>query len=294
MTPRTLTEELRHVWETDWSKRASGKCLLSQAEKALRSLARATQLVETETLTNDAVTAFDIQRATKEWYTEGLSPATITKRLNCLSRLGVNVIGCRPKKSKRGALKWWLNPDAWATLSSALRNPHTTVCPTKAEDRMMLAYIDWTIHTGLRVEETLRLTWGHLHGLTTAKATITVPGTKSDAAQATLPLSAAAVRALSGLPADGVAAASFRVFPVDYDRLENLWSYCRAYIGATDIPTATLKALRRNAARHLHIDLGMPIDMVRDYLRHENVETTMGYLKLVGGYQAEEMRRWVK
>jgi len=294
VTQRTLTEELRHVWDTDWSKRASGKCLLSQAEQAISYLHITRGWTLGAELRADQVTPDRIREVTTLWYAEGLSPATITKRLNCLSRLGVNVTGCRPKKSKLGGLKWWLNPTSQSTLTLGLSGGK--VLPTQGENRMMLGYVLWAVHTGLRVEESLRLTWGHIIAPVGGSWSLTVPGTKTDAAQATLPLSSEACAALRVIPrGPGSVFYDPRTCkPLAYDQLEAWWSHCRAYIGATDIPTATLKALRRNAARHLHIDLGMPIDMVRDYLRHENVETTMGYLKLVGGYQAEEMRRWVK
>ena len=42
---------------------------------------------------------------------------------------------------------------------------------------------------------------------------------------------------------------------------------------------ATLKALRRSAARYLTVG-GMPLDILRQYLRHNSVATTMGYLRL--------------
>jgi len=55
---------------------------------------------------------------------------------------------------------------------------------------------------------------------------------------------------------------------------------------------ATLKAMRRTAVRHLTVN-GMPTEMVRDYLRHSDIKTTMGYLHLVGGYSTEEQRRYL-
>jgi hypothetical protein len=38
----------------------------------------------------------------------------------------------------------------------------------------------------------------------------------------------------------------------------------------------------------------MPLDMLRQYLRHESIWTTMGYLRLVGGYDKDEMRKFLK
>jgi hypothetical protein len=37
----------------------------------------------------------------------------------------------------------------------------------------------------------------------------------------------------------------------------------------------------------------MPLDVLRQYLRHENIKTTEEYLRLTGGYSEAEMRRWL-
>lgn len=57
------------------------------------------------------------------------------------------------------------------------------------------------------------------------------------------------------------------------------------------MPRATLKAFRRSFARHA-TERGLPPDMLRQYLRHEHLATTAGYLKLVGGYTTEHLRPW--
>jgi integrase len=70
------------------------------------------------------------------------------------------------------------------------------------------------------------------------------------------------------------------------------WATVRKQMGI-EHPGATLKAFRRGAARQLTVG-GMPLDMLRQYLRHESVSTTMGYLRLVGGYDKNEMRKFLK
>jgi integrase len=82
------------------------------------------------------------------------------------------------------------------------------------------------------------------------------------------------------------------VFPIKYYHLHESWDKARAFLGEQDNPMATIKALRRTAARHLTTS-GMPTEMVRDYLRHSDIKTTMGYLHLVGGYSVTEQRRWL-
>jgi integrase len=225
----------------------------------------------------------DVPEATSGWYKLGLSPATITKRLNCLSALGVDVKGNRPRKST--ALKWWLNDQSKEfLLGSPKVNPH------------MKRWIRWTTMTGLRIEENQRLDLNtNLH--LGSKPEVTVPGLKTASSQATLPLSNEAAEVLRSTRSHsrGMSGGCWEDMPFDlsYDTLLGYWDECRKLLGVQDVPTATLKSLRRNAARYLHADLGMPLDMVRQYLRHEDIETTMGYLKLVGGYRTNEMRRYL-
>ena len=89
------------------------------------------------------------------------------------------------------------------------------------------------------------------------------------------------------MPGDGQ-----HVFPIKYDHLHEAWDKARGLLGELDNRMATLKALRRGAARHLTAS-GMPTEMVRAFLRHSNIKTTMGYLDLVGGYNVNEMRRFL-
>lgn len=92
----------------------------------------------------------------------------------------------------------------------------------------------------------------------------------------------------------GPARSDIKVFPSDYEEMHMVWHEVRKHFGWQDDPTATLKALRRSAARYLHVDCGMPLHMVQQYLRHESMDTTLEYLRLTGGYGTEEMRRFLK
>ncbi len=218
----------------------------------------------------------DLKGLTALWYRKGLSPATINKRLNCLAAIGVNVEGHRVREPK--ALKWWLNPEQEEHLLNHL----------VSEDKLeMRDFVVWTTSTGLRVEETLRLTRSDFSD---SFGSVTVPGLKTASSQATLPISGRAqliARKAEGWP-------QARPFiNYSYEELHAQWQECRKFLGVEDNPTSTLKSLRRSAARRLHVEKGMPLDMVRQYLRHEDIKTTMEYLRLTGGYQTEEMRRWL-
>ena len=154
----------------------------------------------------------------------------------------------------------------------------------------LLPFVLWTVATGLRIEETLRLRW---RDVDLELGAVSVLGTKTDLSQAILPLSAEAVEVLRDyaretMPLNPAAP----VFDIAYPNLRYRWEVARKLLGLSDIPTATLKSLRRSFARRAHLK-GMPVDVLRQYLRHSNLKTTQGYLYLVGGYSQDEMRRWL-
>lgn len=294
----TLDQALSRVWEQDWKHRRSGPTLKSQATKALLSIFRAINGPDYDTASLLTIGKYtcaedigdrDVQQATAAWYAEGLAPATIQKRLNCLSKLGVNVEGCRKPQPKQ--LKWHLPEDKRSEV----------ILWCDANDYKELAdLIKWTTRTGLRIEESLRLTASSFHrdygasgdGVLKVLA-VNVPGTKTGNSQATLPLGSEASLVpwgwLLALPTD-----KETMFSWTYEQYQQQWNHVREHFGWKDDPTATLKALRRSAARYLHVDCGMPLHMVQQYLRHESMDTTLEYLRLTGGYGTEEMRRYLR
>ena len=280
----TLEEALRETAMRKWQGRRCYATNMSQARQALDALYT---LRNHRDLTPTDVTPHWLQTITAKWYAQGLAPATINKRLNCLSAMGVSVEGCRVREPK--VLKWWLSPANEARLCHHLEHARGT-----AVSKLLAYFIRWTARTGLRIEESLRLTDEHFHQDADGRWEVTVPGLKTADSQATLPVSAELAPFLLAAVADrNEHTRGLRLFPISYERLQQEWDVCRAFLGVSDNPTATLKALRRSAARHLHIAKGMPLDMVRQYLRHEDIETTMGYLRLTGGYGTEEMRKWL-
>jgi integrase len=126
------------------------------------------------------------------------------------------------------------------------------------ERRDLLAdYIEWTCCTGLRVEENLRLTWAGIIFGAEERVSVLVPGTKTSAAQATLPLGKAMADLLGRRRA--ASAGERQVFaPLTYDSLRDAWEHCRKWLGVEHIPTSTAKALRRSAARYLSVERNMP------------------------------------
>lgn len=294
MSSETLDQALGRIWQNEWQHKRSGPTLKSQAEIAVYTIKRivtgSSGLHPREYLgvTASDVSSFHVQQATADWYATGLSPATITKRLNCLSKLGVSIEGSKVHVPKQ--LKWHLKESDKPRVLEWLWTRNASGMWFAEE--LLAFFIEWTTVTGLRIEETLRLTWGDF---SEGFSAVSVPGLKTASSQATLPLGPKAQSVLVKLKAGaGLALPDQHVFDTTYDVLNAVWQEVRKHFGWQDDPTATLKALRRSAARYLHVDCGMPLDMVRQYLRHESINTTLEYLRLTGGYGTEEMRRFLK
>lgn len=271
----TLDGAIDHTAKTRWYGNRGLKSTLSQVTIAVATLRKIDPLVNVVT----DVTRSHLLQAVAMWQAQGLAPATITRRLQCLSAIGVPLCGVHVRTPKRP--KWWLNPEVQAQLVHCKSVKPATL-------RLFCDYVDWTVHTGLRVEETLRLVRSDFADNFTR---LLVPGTKTNMANSALPLGADAAKIardrLDGQPFNTP------MFDISYDRLAHVWEALREEMGLAGRPGVTLKAFRRTAARYLHYDRKMPLDLLRQYLRHENINTTMEYLRLTGGASEDEMRRFL-
>jgi integrase len=223
-----------------------------------------------------SVTGADLAYMCDATVSRGCAPGTAAFRLSCLSAIGVKIPDDFHFKVPK-LPKWFLRPEDEARVP---------LVPGLAP--VALHFIQWTVATGLRVEETLRVQANYVSsaiirvdGTPRELYILNVPGTKTAGAQATIVLSDEAVEVLrrAGWPALRPTAL---VFDMPYKELRLEWLKVREFLGVSDVPTATLKALRRSYARRATLK-GMPMDVLRQYLRHADIKTTEGYLKLVGG-----------
>lgn len=266
----------------EWSQMRSGKCGLYQAIKLMEAM------IERGIRGPLAVTKEVVFSLVAEWQSEGLGSGTINKRLSCLPALGVSLRGWSAYRSHPRRLKWWLKPQVLDELGALLRDDLRCGDISPLHRAELWKYVQWATRTGLRVEESLRLRRGDFSANFDA---VTVPGTKTLMAQMTLPLSRDA-REMAEASFAGRGGLETPMFFVGYHPLSRAWLKARRHLGITD-KLATLKAFRRTAARFLTAERGMPLDVLRQYLRHENVKTTEDYLRLTGGYSEKEMRRWL-
>lgn len=286
-----LGAALDAVSERRWAGRRCRTTNLCQARQAIRSLKDliapdaeedAPGRLPGGSLPVAAITQDHVRELVRRWSAEGLSSTAINTRVGFFAALGVDTAGCRVRVKR--VAKWWLNAEAQAKLIAALTSSGFP------DDALMADYIVFTTNAGFRVEENLRLERRHFT-VEGGRVLVTVPGSKTSMAEATLPLNEAAGAVyLRRLHASDNPNA--RLFPVTYQHLGRLWRGCLLLIGARGNKMATLKALRRSAARNLTTN-GMPTAMLQHYLRHESIRTTEGYLRLTGGYHSDELARWL-
>jgi integrase len=159
------------------------------------------------------------------------------------------------------------------------------------EAGLMADYINWTLETGLRVEETLRLQWADFEGMAAGAApAIIVPGTKNEHSRVRIPISDVA-RAIIIRRYETTSGSnpSARLFDISYVRIKAIWNALRERLGVDADPTSTLKALRRNFALNA-LRKGLPPRIIQELMRHSSLETTMGYLRLLGMSDNPETR----
>lgn len=292
-TMEPLTTSARRLKDS-WGDRRGANTDDSQMRGALDTLCLVLGKGST-VATVDEVTSAHVAECVATWVANGLSASTVNKRLCILSALKINCEGNWRRPDKR--LKWWLKPTECERLLAHLRAKPNPPFP---QADLVADYVEWASHVGMRVEETLRLTWGDCliafekdeEGKVMNMCEVSVPGTKTERAQASLALASVPALLLARRHATRTVLNEPRVFPIEYDNLHEYWQRCRDFLGVRDNPLSTLKALRRTAARHLTTG-GMPTDVVRQYLRHSDIQTTMGYLRLVGGYTTGEQRKWL-
>lgn len=289
-----LIDAFRDVTERRWAGMRSQADRTYQLRQALTTLCRvmggdADSLTVAQVKRDHLVKCIDFWRST-------VSPSTINKRLSVLRALGIDVEGLWV--TNKLPLKWWLTPSACTRLLAYLREGQFEPF---LHAHLLADYIELVSLTGLRVEEAIRLKWGELdlristtpEGKTVSRSKMTVPGTKTSGAQQTNAIALIPALLLMRMDQERTdRSPEALVFPIGYNTLQRAWDQARLWLGVQDNKMATLKALRRTAARNLTVN-GMPTEMLRAYLRHSNIQTTMGYLRLVGGYSTEEQHRWL-
>lgn len=272
--PESFSKSL-YLAQRHWSGTRDAKGVLAATHKAFTFFALQRRRMAFHAISTDDMLAY------VAWLqAQGSGPSTCRKRIASLAVVVRLAHDARPQLSKVAVLpkvtvrqpvapRWWLTPEAHAELREWL---------DMVGRYELRTFVDWTCATGLRVEETLRVTRHHVFGLDGDRPTIIVPGTKTTSSSVTLPLSDAAAEIASA--ALGVHL-SGHLIEASYRSLLADWQAARRFLGVTDIPTATLKSLRRSYAARL-ASRNVPTEVIRQAMRHSLITTTQGYLNLTG------------
>jgi len=246
----------------------------------------------------DMVESEDIDKLTDHLRAKKLSPSSINKYLGALRV--VNTVALKripplatitlpiPHVAGKRIEKWWLRPDDHKRVVTALRDPRDLELVT---DPLFADVIDIIVYQGLRVEEVLRMDKRMFHGLDGKSPWFNPAGTKTSDAQNAIPVYPESVDPINRAIQRQEENRWSRMFPLTPRQAGDRWNHVREYLGVTDIPTATMKSLRRTFAWYAN-SRGMPTATLQKVLRHKGIATTAGYLELVGAGELEQSRRY--
>lgn len=243
----------------------------------------------------DDMTSEDVDAFVEDCRSRGNSKETINKNLSMLSV--VNKVALRRKpplcrtvmplqRLKKGAIeKWWIRTEQ---LDDALRWLREV-----RGDPIFADYIELMVKQGLRPTECLRLKPRDFTGLEGDQPWMKVPGTKTTEAGNSIPVYEWSL----GVVNRSIARANERMwsvlFPFTRRQTQDRWNEVREYLGLTDVPTATLRALRRTFAYYSTTLHGMPTTTLKKVLRHKTITTTAGYVDLVGSEEVDQSRNYI-
>jgi integrase len=242
----------------------------------------------------DDITSEDLDAFVADCRSRGNTSSTINKNLSNLSVINTVALERKPPLTatklpiKRQRVspteKWWLRPEDMERATRWLRE--------ERGDPIFADFIEIIVKQGLRVEEALRLEPRHFTGLDTEEPWLHVPGTKTKQSGDSIPVYPWAVEVLKRSLQRAKVQRLERLYPYTTRQASDRWNEVRAFLGASHINTATLRALRRTFAYYANTVYKMPTRTLQRVLRHNNITTTEGYLQLLGTDEVARSREY--
>jgi integrase len=239
----------------------------------------------------DDIMSVDIEAFKTSLFERDLSWRTVNSYLSILSVLGTTALTVDPKLAtkslaikrapKQKVLKWWLRPEDFERVLTWL---HEEVVDPEFAD-----YISMLVLQGFRPNEGRLLEIDQFVGMDTDEPWITDPGTKTEKSANAVPLFED-TRELAMRCIDRAKRYKRkRLFAFEQRQCIDRWNEVREFLGVSDIPTATLRSLRRTFAYLAH-RRNLSTRLIQQILRHETILTTQGYLDVVGGEDGDLAR----
>ena len=239
----------------------------------------------------DDIRSADIDALVTDCKSRGNTANTINKRLSMLSVVNTVALERTPplasirlplkRQKSRPVEKWWLRPEDLERLLDWYRG--------SKNDPIFADFIEVIVREGLRPSEALGLEARHLSDLETDTPWLKVPGTKTAGSEAAIPVYPDAVELMRRCAKRSHVERTGKLFPYTWRQASDRWNEARAYLGVSDVTSATLRALRRTFAYYAN-QRSMPTRTIQKVLRHETITTTEGYLRLTGTNELEQSR----
>lgn len=256
----TLGQAIDYTTDRRWAGTRSERSAVPAARAALQQWPPERQLHTIDRLEIDAWVG--------KLRAAGNSPATINRKLSALSAVMSTAHDCgglpvKPKlPHQREGVKRirFLSADEEAAVVATLR---AWDLPLLAETVIVL------VDTGLRVSELLSLKRDQLDLKT---GLLTIWATKTDHPRS-VPMTRRVREIMEGrrtLP---------ELFPIRYTHLQKHWQQVREHLGFADDPHFVIHVLRHTCASRL-VQRGVPLAVVKEWLGHSNIQTTMRYAHL--------------
>lgn len=246
----------------------------------------------------DDITSEDLDALIQHHRGRGLMNSSVNKYLGALRVINRLAVERKPPLAtkllpiphlrKANIAKWWLRPEDHQQVVKALRDPQDDSLTTNP---MFADLIDIIVYLGLRVEEALRLEAWMVHGLDGREPWLNPDGTKTAGSDNAVPVYPEAVEPMKRSIQRAEKNRWPSLFPITPRVAAGLWNEVREFLGVADVPTSTMKALRRTFAWYA-TSRGMPTGVLQQAMRHKNITTTEGYLKLVGTGALEDSRKY--
>lgn len=270
---RTLGDALEHCKATRWAHARSSHHAIRNARDAVEHIGPSTRLIEI-----DVTTIREYRDHLAEM--RGISPATVNRKLSALSVLLTEAyekgaISTVPKarrmRESRGRTRW-LNDREIEKLLAAMRYLYDA--GDGGETSRLTVFL---LNSGLRVgQEALNIQKDDLRALEGGRSAIYVPDGKGGRPRL-VPLTGHAVDAIRQQVSETPKERS-KVWTLAY------YTYRRRFLRAceqagADLDDVTIHTLRHTCASRL-AQQGVPLQVIKDWLGHAAIATTMRYAHL--------------
>jgi integrase len=265
--PHTLGELIEHVYETHWAAQAAG-------EKAIINARHIVSLIG-PSLPISRLTNLEVDRARAALLKTGNAPATVNRKVACLSKalavaLGAGLIPHRPKLGKYRESEHRIRRFSPTEEAQAVQFFERIGHPE------MVDYVLFSLDTGLRQGEVLEVRYEDAQG---AKVTVWGTGAKSGKTRS-VPLTARARGIVERRLKEAGGSKRQAVFAeLDRHRVAHYWSRLREVMKLQDDAQFVPHIMRHEFCSRL-ADRGLNAAVIKELAGHSTLAVTQRYIHI--------------